>query len=233
MKKPSFFTTSQSSQMNEHEWDRLQILTLFEEEAYCNGFQYVVGIDEAGRGPLAGPVTAAACYIPKGIYLSGIDDSKKLTAKMRDLLFEEIVSDPRIIYAIGIIEAEIVDQINIYQATIQAMLQAINNLQVQPDYLLVDGLQLPHPSVSCQKIIKGDAKSQSIAAASVLAKVTRDRLMLSYHEQWPQYGFEKHKGYGTAKHLEALEQFGPCPIHRYTFEPIKSRYAEQAVNSYY
>lgn len=199
---------------------RLIELTRFESEALNLGYRFIAGVDEAGRGPLAGPVVAAACLIPNGIFLPGVDDSKKLTPKKRASLFEAIKSEPRIHYGVGVISSEEIDRVNIYQATILAMLAAINALKIPPDYLLVDGMQLPHPSIPVQKIIKGDAKSQSIAAASIIAKETRDALMDQYDEQWPRYGFKKHKGYGTEMHMAALFEHGPCPIHRRSFEPV-------------
>lgn len=208
-----------NSSFSKKEWRRLCNLTSFEDEARLQGYQHIAGIDEAGRGPLAGPVVAAACIIPAGVYFSGIDDSKKLLPKEREALFEQITSST--VYALGLISALEIDRINIYQATIRAMLQAVAALAVTPDFLLVDGMKLAHPKISCQKIIGGDAKSQSIAAASILAKVTRDRLMEEFDLQWPHYGFKQHKGYATPQHLEALDVHGPCFIHRMTFEPLK------------
>jgi ribonuclease HII len=212
------------AELDEGEKIRLQQMMIYEETAYQQGYQIIAGLDEAGRGPLAGPVVAAACILPRGLLIPHVNDSKKLTAKMREQLFERLTQDSSIIYAVGIIEAEEIDCLNIYQATIHAMWQAIDKLTTYPDCLLVDGMGLPHPLLHCQKIIKGDQLSHSIAAASIIAKETRDRLMRTYHDQWPAYGFHQHKGYGTAQHLEALEQHGPCPIHRYSFEPIKSRW---------
>lgn len=200
---------------------RLQKLTLFENEARQQGHKTVAGVDEAGRGPLAGPVVAAVCIIPEDLFFPGINDSKQLLPKARKELFQQLTSNDRVQYAVGIVCHQEIDRINIYQATIQAMLQAIGKLLDQPDMLLVDGLALPHPTIPCQKIIQGDAKSQSIAAASVIAKETRDLIMTEYHEQWPEYGFNQHKGYCTEMHLAAINKHGPCPIHRKSFEPIK------------
>lgn len=208
-------------QSKDPEQKRLHKLTSFEREARSQGFNIVAGIDEAGRGPLAGPVVAAACIIPDGLYFRNINDSKVLTAEMREELFAEITSHVEVVYAVGIICQREIERVNIFQATIQAMLQAIKGLSAVPDYLLVDGLKLPHPKIPCLKIIKGDALSQSIAAASVIAKVTRDRLMLEYDEQWPLYGFKSHKGYATPQHLAAIEEHGPCDLHRFSFEPIR------------
>lgn len=206
---------------------RLQHMLAYEEEAYQKGYQLIAGIDEAGRGPLAGPVVAAACILPKGLLIPQVNDSKKLTPKVRERLFERLTTDPTILYAVGIIHAPEIDRVNIYQATIQAMWQAVHQLSSFPDCLLVDGMRLPNPPMTCVKIIKGDQLSLSIAAASIIAKETRDRLMREYHQQWPQYGFEQHKGYGTAQHLAALEQHGPCSIHRYSFDPLKTRHVQQ------
>lgn len=190
----------------------------FEENAQKRGYRLIAGVDEAGRGPLAGPVVAAACIVPHGFDVSGIDDSKKLSPKQRELLFHRISSS--CITAVGIVEAPVIDVINILQASIQAMVEAVKKLVPSPDYLLVDGLKLPF-SIPSEKIIKGDALSFSIGAASIIAKVTRDRIMEELDAIYPQYGFKKHKGYGTAVHLKALQEHGPCPIHRKTFEPIK------------
>lgn len=209
--------------MDRQEKERLKALLRYEEEAYHLGARLIAGIDEAGRGPLAGPVVAAACIIPVGIFFPGINDSKKLTALQREKLFAAISTHPDVIYALGFSSHEEIDQINIYQATAQAMRRAVDGLTTTPDYLLVDGMPLSHLSIPSQKIIGGDALSQSIAAASVLAKVTRDRLMLEYDQQWPQYGFKQHKGYGTKQHLLAIADHGPCPIHRLTFAPLKTK----------
>jgi ribonuclease HII len=193
----------------------------FEEEAYQRGFCRVAGIDEAGRGPLAGPVVAAACLLPHGWMLPQVNDSKKLSPQLRRHLYEQIVADESVFFGIGIVDAAEVDRINIYQATIEAMLIAVSALDCQPDYLLVDGMPLKHSSIPSEKIIKGDQRSLSIAAASIIAKETRDQRMKEYHQQWPEYGFSQHMGYGTPQHLEALKKCGPCPIHRYTFAPIR------------
>jgi ribonuclease HII len=208
------------------EHSRLQLLIRYENEAYLKGYRFIVGVDEAGRGPLAGPVVAAACLIPQGLFIPKINDSKKLSPKIRREVFERIVANPQIIYGIGVISSAQIDEINIYQATIQAMLMAISQLSIQPDYLLVDGLNLPHPTIPCLKIIKGDSLSQSIAAASIIAKETRDAMMLDYHQSWPEYGFNQHKGYGTSRHLTAIEQLGLCEIHRRSFAPCHQKHGE-------
>ncbi len=196
-------------------------MTQYEQEARAKGLKRIAGVDEAGRGPLAGPVVAAACFIPEGVFLPGVDDSKKLPAVKRKEVFAAIKKNRRIRYGIGVISVETIDAINIYQATVQAMLQAIEKLACILDILFIDGMNLMHPHIPCQRIVGGDAKSQSIAAASIIAKETRDQLMVEYHETWPQYGFNRHKGYGTEYHLEALAEHGPCPIHRRSFSPVK------------
>lgn len=201
---------------------RLQEMIAFEQDAWQSGSTAIAGVDEAGRGPLAGPVVAAACILPQGLFLPGVNDSKKLTAKQRAALFDLITHHPQIYFGIGIIDASTVDKVNIYQATILAMHQALDALSIRPDKLLVDGMNLSYCNIPAVKIIKGDSRSQSIAAASIIAKETRDALMFEYDRQWPYYGFGKHKGYGTAAHLAALAEYGPCSIHRTTFEPIKS-----------
>ena len=193
----------------------------FEIAARKKGHRTVAGVDEVGRGPLAGPVVAAACILPPKICLEGLDDSKKLTAAHREALFEQLTTHPDIVYGIGQVEPEQIDLINILQATLQAMLLAVQALSLVPDYLLVDGIHAPKTRIASQTLVKGDSRSFSIAAASVIAKVTRDRLMLKYHALYPQYGFNSHKGYGTKQHLRALEAHGPCPIHRLSFSPLK------------
>jgi ribonuclease HII len=195
----------------------------FETHARERGFFRIAGIDEAGRGPLAGPVVAAACVLPFHVEIEGLDDSKKLTPRQREYLFQVITALPKIDYGIGVIEATVIDEINILQATFQAMLTAVACLLQPPDYLLIDGNRTPKTPIAKEAIVKGDSRSKSIAAASILAKVTRDRLMKEkWHPAFPQYGFDTHMGYGTKKHLLAIEKYGPCSIHRKSFEPIKS-----------
>ena len=215
------FKEEPSSGIDPLELLRLETMTVFESQALQDGFITIAGVDEAGRGPLAGPVVAAACIIPAGLYIPGINDSKQLSPKQRALLFSELVNNATIIYGVGIVDSQTIDKVNIYQATILAMQQAIDQLSVRPDMLLVDGMNLPYEGVAKQKIIKGDSKSQSIAAASIIAKETRDALMLEYDVLWPHYGFARHKGYGTAFHLDALNAWGPCEIHRTSFEPVR------------
>lgn len=203
------------------EWKRLLNLHVHEIACRLNGQSVIAGIDEAGRGPLAGPVVAAACIIPEGVYIPDVNDSKLLTPQKRYALFEYITTDNRIQIGVGVVCNKEIDRINILQATIQAMLMAVAKLVNKPDVLLVDGLDLPYSEIPSEKIYQGDAKSHSIAAASVIAKETRDRIMKEEHKKWPEYGFEQHKGYGTAAHLEAIEKHGPCPIHRMSFSPLK------------
>ena len=176
----------------------------------------VAGIDEAGRGPLAGPVVAAAVILPKDIVLPFLNDSKKVTEKRRDVLFDQIKQEA-IAYGIGIASNALIDEINILQATYEAMREAISKLSKTPDILLVDAVHIPDINIKQVGIVKGDAKSVNIAAASILAKVTRDRLMLEYDKIYPEYGFASNKGYGTAKHIEALKAYGACDIHRRSF----------------
>lgn len=208
-------------ELDEDEKLRLQQMLVHENECYQQGYQAIGGLDEAGRGPLAGPVVAAVCIWPRGLLIAGVNDSKKLTARARERLFERLTTEPSIAYAIGIVEADEIDQLNIYQATIKAMWKAVEQLTSVLDYLLIDGMGLSHSFLPCQKIIRGDQLSLSIAAASIIAKKTRDELMCAYHHQWPIYGFDQHKGYGTSQHLKALDQYGPCAIHRYSFAPIR------------
>ncbi len=185
-------------------------------------FSHIVGIDEAGRGPLAGPVSAAAVILPEGFKHDLLDDSKKLSEKKRELIYEDLIADKRVIWAHSFAEAEEIDRINILNATHAAMARAaaqINQL-IDPIYCLIDGLAVPRFPYPSEGIVKGDGKSLSIAAASIIAKVTRDRKMLEYAEEFPEYGFERHKGYGTRFHLQALQQYGPTKIHRKSFAPV-------------
>lgn len=188
----------------------------YEEQAARGGFRAVCGIDEAGRGPLAGPVFAAAVILPEHFAVEGVDDSKKLSPKKRESLFGEITKNAAA-YGIGFATEREIDGINILQATFLAMRRAFGALGVRPDLALVDGNRPPPLGVETRTIVHGDALSESIAAASILAKVSRDRLMLRVDELYPQYGFAKHKGYGTAYHIEMLRKYGPCPVHRKTF----------------
>lgn len=193
----------------------------FENQAIANGYQLICGVDEAGRGPLAGPVCAAAVILPKGYIIDGVNDSKKLSEKKRELLYDKIIAEAED-YSIATASAQEIDEINILQATFLAMQRAIAGLKVKPDYAMIDGNRLPNLDINAEAIIKGDGRSVSIAAASILAKVTRDRYMLQMADKYPEYKFEKHKGYGTKLHYEMLDEYGPCEIHRQSF--LKSWY---------
>ena len=205
----------------------------FEQPLWQAGIARVAGVDEAGRGPLAGPVAAAAAILPprwaqSGLpaELAGLNDSKQLTEAQREKYFEFLTRCAEIEFAIASVDAGVIDEINILQATHRAMNDALALLAPLPPHALVDGRPVKTLRVPQTAIVKGDARSYSIAAASVLAKVTRDRQMLAYHAQWPEYGFAEHKGYGTAKHLAAIARHGACPIHRMTFAPLKPKDAK-------
>lgn len=190
---------------------------LLETELREKGFKYVCGVDEAGRGPLAGPVCAAAVILPENIEIEGLNDSKKLSEKKREALFE-VIKEKAVAYSIAYGSLEEIEEINILNATFLAMNRAISELKVNADFALIDGNQVPKGiEIPCQTVVKGDAKSASIAAASILAKVTRDRLLLEYDKEYPQYNFKKHKGYGTKEHTELILEYGPSPIHRMSF----------------
>ena len=191
----------------------------FERKARAKGFQVIAGLDEAGRGPWAGPVVAAAVVLPKTRSLKGVADSKALTAEQREKALS-LIQKRALGIGVGIVEAGEIDRLNILQASLKAMELAVRDLPLPPDFLLIDGLHsLPLP-LRQQAMPKGDGRCLSIAAASIVAKVTRDRLMVAYHEKYPEYNFPKHKGYGTREHLRALQQHGCCPIHRQSFRPI-------------
>ncbi len=196
--------------MNQCLWD-------YEVKARDQGYQFVAGVDEAGRGPLAGPVVAAAVVLPLDTDLEGLNDSKKISSAKRDELFPKI---QMMVHGIAVVNPEVIDEINILQATRLAMKQAMEKLSSDPDLLLIDGNQKIDSPVEQWAIVKGDAKSFSIAAASVLAKVTRDRIMEDYHRLFPQYEFARHKGYGTQLHRDLIAEHGPCPIHRRTFRGV-------------
>lgn len=191
-------------------------MSQFEDEARSSGFMRIAGIDEAGRGPLAGPVVAAACILPDDYMILGLDDSKKLSAQKREVLFEDIILHA-ISFSMVRIEPSIIDQINVLEATKKAMIQCVSDLHITPDIVLVDAVDLKQIPMPCKPIIKGDALSNSIAAASILAKVFRDRIMCDYDAVFPGYGFSQHKGYGTAQHYAALRSLGACSIHRRSF----------------
>ncbi len=197
------------------EKERLETMRVYEKQ-YEQDCEYICGIDEAGRGPLAGPVVAAAVVLPAGLAIPYVNDSKKLTEKRRELLYPEIM-EKALAVGVGIVSAERIDEINILQATYEAMREAVGHLAVRPDILLNDAVRIPGLAIPQVPIIKGDAKSMSIACASIIAKVTRDRMMVEYDRQYPGYGFAGHKGYGSAAHMAAIRQNGPCPLHRRTF----------------
>lgn len=206
--------------LDPQERKRLRKMSRHERRLRESGYSKIAGIDEAGRGPLAGPVVAAACILPESFLLSHLNDSKQVLPELREELYWQITSHPDVRYGIGIVSRERIDEINILRATFEAMQQAVRQLSELPDYLLIDGNQLPVFELPCEAIVEGDGHSVSIAAASIIAKVTRDRLMIEEAKRWPQYGFEQHKGYSTPQHLEALRLHGPCPIHRRSFEPV-------------
>ncbi len=195
-------------------------LTVYERNLWQKGIRVVAGIDESGRGPLAGPVVAAVAIFPPFKKIDGIKDSKQLSSSKREELFE-LIKKEALAWGIGIVSERIIEEINILQATRLAMTKAIQNLETSPEFLLIDGPISLDVEISQQPIINGDAKSFSIGAASIIAKVTRDGLMQKYHKLFPEYGFDKHKGYGTPGHLYALQEHGPCPIHRKTYEPVQ------------
>ncbi len=199
-----------------------RLLLVLERSLNNSGYRKIAGVDEAGRGPLAGPVVAGAVIIKDFKFKERIDDSKKLTPAKREKAYREILK--KSIVGIGIVDEKTVDRINIYHATIKAMQIAISNLAIPPDYCIVDGKMKIATKCPLKCIVGGDSKSLSIAAASIIAKVTRDRLMVEYDKIYPQYGFARHKGYGTKVHMEALKTCGPCPIHRRSFHPIKKKY---------
>ncbi len=188
----------------------------FEHLIWQQDIRYIAGIDEAGRGPLAGPVVAAAVIFEPYTHIEGVKDSKQLSPDQRERLYHQIVQTA-LSFGIGIVDAREIDRINIRQATFKAMRMAVGRLRIRPQYLLIDGEELPENIFPQEALVSGDTRSFTIAAASILAKVTRDRLMMECHEKYPQYGFHRHKGYGTAQHREMIIKYGPCPIHRRTF----------------
>ncbi|MGZ4113252.1 MAG: ribonuclease HII [Tumebacillaceae bacterium] len=196
----------------------------YERRARAQGYRLIAGIDEAGRGPLAGPVVAAAVILPEEIDLPGLNDSKQVKEETRERLFD-LIREQAVAYGVGIADAAYIDEHNILQATFEAARRAMRELErsfpgIAPDYLLTDFLKIPQVTQPYEAIVKGDANSYSIAAASILAKVTRDRMMVEYAAQFPEYGFDKHKGYASAEHMQAVQVHGPCAIHRKTFAPI-------------
>ena len=203
--------------MKEKELERLNLLKSTEEYLYQKGFEQICGIDEAGRGPLAGPVVVAGVIMPKGSLIEGVNDSKKVSEKKRELLYDKIL-DEAISYSVAIIGQDIIDEINILNATKKGVTTVIEGLDVKPNLIIIDALEhIDTKGIPYESIIKGDAKCYSIAAASIIAKVTRDRIMREWDKVYPQYGFAKHKGYGTANHIAAIKEYGLCPIHRRSF----------------
>lgn len=206
--------------------DQMNDLYKFEEELYDNDYKLLCGVDEVGRGPLAGPVVVAACILPPFLRIKGINDSKKLSEKKREELYKLIIKEA-IAYNIVFISEKEIDELNIYQATKKGMLEAIKGLSQTPDYCLIDAMPLSELEIPHNSVIHGDARCASIAAASILAKVTRDHYMEKMDVKYPNYGFKKHKGYGTKMHLEALEKYGPCKIHRKTYQPVSKYFSKQ------
>lgn len=202
--------------MKEKEIERLTNMLEIEHRLYDKGYINIAGIDEAGRGPLCGPVVAAAVILPKDKKIEGVNDSKKLTEKKRELLYDDIMNEA-VAVGVGISEVDVIEKVNILNATKIAMKKAIENLKVKPDYCLIDGNQMIDISFDAETVVSGDAKSESIAAASIIAKVTRDRMLIDYDKLYPEYGFAKHKGYGTKAHIEAIKKYGLTPIHRPSF----------------
>ena len=204
--------------MKEKELLRLQELKKIEEDIYTSQkINYICGIDEAGRGPLAGPVVVASVIMPRDSMIEGVNDSKKVSEKKREKLYEEIIENA-ISYSVGIVDQKEIDRVNILNATKAGLTESIKGLEVKPEIILVDALTgIDTCGIPYQSIIKGDAKSYSIAAASIIAKVTRDRIMRQWHEVYPEYNFIQHKGYGTAAHIAAIKEYGLCPLHRLSF----------------
>ena len=203
--------------MKEKELQRLTKLKEIEKDLYEKGFKNICGIDEAGRGPLAGPVVVAGVIMPRNSMIEGVNDSKKVSEKKREKLYDFIIEES-ISYSVAIIGHDVIDEINILNATKQGVTQVVEGLDVKPDLIVVDALtHINTKGIPYESIIKGDAKCYNIAAASILAKVTRDRIMREWDEIYPQYGFVNHKGYGTARHIEAIKEYGLCPIHRKSF----------------
>lgn len=203
--------------MKEKELERLNELKKIDMSVFDEGYNYICGIDEAGRGPLAGPVVVAAVVMPKDSMIEGVNDSKKVSEKKREKLYDLILEEA-ISYGVGIVDQTEIDRINILNATKAGLTQAVSSMKKKPDVILVDALNgIDTCGIQYRSIIKGDAKSYSIAAASIIAKVTRDRIMREWDKIYPQYGFEKHKGYGTAAHIAAIKEYGLCPLHRHSF----------------
>lgn len=203
--------------MKEKEEERLNELKKIEKQLHNNGMKYICGIDEAGRGPLAGPVVVASVIMPEDSMIEGVNDSKKVSEKKREKLYDEITKNA-ISWSVSIIDHKRIDEVNILNATKEGLTNCIKSLEIKPNIIVVDALEKINTcGIPYESIIKGDAKCYSIAAASIIAKVTRDRIMRQWDEVYPQYGFAKHKGYGTAAHIAAIKEYGLCPIHRRSF----------------
>ena len=203
--------------MKEKEEERLKNLKLIEKDLHQKGFRQICGIDEAGRGPLAGPVVVAGVIMKEDSMIEGVNDSKKVSEKKRELLYDKII-DEAIAYQVAIIGQDVIDEINILNATKKGVTKVVEELSIKPDLIIIDALEhIDTKGIPYEAIIKGDAKCYSIAAASIIAKVTRDRIMRQWDEIYPQYGFSKHKGYGTAMHIQAIKEYGLTPIHRRSF----------------
>ncbi len=202
--------------MKDKEDERLERMLEIEEELYKKGIKLVCGVDEAGRGPLCGPVVAAAVILKEGDKIEGVNDSKKLSEKKREQVYDRIMQNALAV-GIGMSDVDIIENINILNATKLAMKQAISNLKIKPEYVLIDGNQMINIDIDGETVVHGDAKSESIAAASIIAKVTRDRMLIDWDKEYPEYGFAKHKGYGTKAHVEAIKKYGLSPIHRPSF----------------
>lgn len=202
----------------------------YEKELWGNGINYIAGVDEVGRGPLIGPVVTACVILPKDFILEGLTDSKKLTEKKRDEYYDYIM-EHALSVSVGMMDEKVIDEVNIYEATKLAMYQAINNSSITPEHVLIDAMKLEELEIPSTSIIKGDAKSISIAAASVIAKVTRDRMMIELDQKYPMYGFKSHKGYPTKKHVEAIEKYGLIDGYRKTFKPISEMVDKRLVRN--
>lgn len=203
--------------MKEKEEERLKELKKIEKQLHNNGMKYICGIDEAGRGPLAGPVVVASVIMPESSMIEGVNDSKKISEKKREKLYDEIIKNA-ISWSVAIVNHKIIDDVNILNATKEGLTKCIQDLEIKPNIIIVDALEkIDTCGIPYESVIKGDAKCYSIAAASIIAKVTRDRIMKEWDEIYPQYGFAKHKGYGTAAHIAAIKEHGLCPIHRRSF----------------
>lgn len=202
--------------MKENEQERLKHMLEIEESLYEKGYKLVCGVDEAGRGPLCGPVVAAAVILKPGQMIDGVNDSKKISEKKREKLYEDIMANALAV-GVGMSDVDVIEDVNILNATKLAMKEAISNLKIQPEYVLIDGNQMIDITIDAETVVSGDAKSESIAAASIIAKVTRDRMLLDWDKEYPEYGFAKHKGYGTKAHIEAIGKHGLTPIHRKSF----------------